>query len=171
VRFRLEGQHVDTRDVNTVDVNRVVVLGRGGAGKSVFARDLGRAAALPVVELDKELWSVQLEPMAVHIWRERQRTLAHEGRWIMDGDLGPYDDLEPRLRRADTVVVLDMPLWLCAWRALRRGRERRDFWSWMLRWRRESRPQLMAAIASYAADANVVVLRGRSAVRRWLAAP
>jgi hypothetical protein len=163
--------HIGTRDVNTVDVNRVIVLGRGGAGKSVLARDLGRAEALPVVELDKEFWSAQFEPMALEIWRERQRTLADERRWIMDGDLGPYDDLQPRLRRADTVVVLDMPLWLCAWRALRRGRERRDFWSWMLRWRRESRPQLMAAIARHAAGADVVVLRGRRAVRRWLAAP
>lgn len=136
----------------------------------MLARDLGRVAALPVVELDKEFWSARLEPMALDLWRERQRSLADEGRWIMDGDLGPYDDLAPRLRRADTVVVLDMALWLCAWRALHRGRERRDFWRWVLRWRRESRPQLMAAIASHAPDANVVVLRDRRAVKRWLTA-
>jgi adenylate kinase family enzyme len=156
--------------VNTVGVNRVAVLGRGGAGKSVFALALGKKAALPVVELDKEFWSAQLEPIAFHVRRERQRALAGASRWIMDGDVGPYDDLEPRLRRADTVVVLDMPLWLCVWRALRRGRERGDFWRWVLRWRRESRPKLMTAIARHAPEADVVVLRGRRAVKRWLTA-
>ena len=151
-------------------MDRIVVLGRGGAGKSVLARDLGRAAALPVVELDKEFWNPQLEPMALDLWRARQRTLADGARWIMDGDLGPYDDPQPRLARADTVVVLDMPLWLCGWRALRCGRRRRDFWSWVLRWRRQSRPQLMAAIATHAPDADVVVLRRRKAVDRWRSA-
>lgn len=136
----------------------------------MLARDMGRATALPVVELDREFWSPQLEPMALDAWRAHQRALADEPRWIMDGDLGPYDDPEPRLRRADTVVVLDMPLWLCGWRALRRGQGRHDFWLWVLRWRRRSRPKLMAAIATHAPTADVVVLRHRKALDRWRSA-
>lgn len=149
-------------------MSRIVVLGRGGAGKSIFAFELGRARGLPVIELDKEFWSAELEPMGLELWRDRQRTLAQEPRWIMDGDLGPYDDLAPRLRRADTVVVLDMPLWLCLWRALRRGRERRDFWLWVVRWRRRSRPKLLAAMAAHAPHAHQVVLRHPADVKRWL---
>ena len=149
-------------------VQRVVVLGRGAAGKSVLARELGRVTNLPVVELDKEFWSADLKPMQLDAWRERQQALGEEPRWIMDGDLGPYDDPAPRLRRADTVVVLDMPLWLCAWQALRRARERSGFWRWVIRWRRESRSEVMAAIAKHAPSADVVVLQGRWAVRRWL---
>ena len=37
-------------------VRRVVVVGAGGAGKSVFAARLGEATGLPVVELDKIFW-------------------------------------------------------------------------------------------------------------------
>src|SRR5919202_6200438 len=131
-------------------VQRVVVLGRGAAGKSLLARELGRATNLPVVELDKEFWSADLQPMLLDVWRKRQQTLGEEPRWIMDGDLGPYDDPAPRLRRADTVVVLDMPLWLCTWRAFRRGRERSDFWRSVIRWRRQSRSEVMATIAKHA---------------------
>src|SRR5919202_3822700 len=131
-------------------VQCVVVLGRGAAGKSVLARELGTVTNLPVVELDKEFWSADLQPMQLDVWRKRQQTLGEEPRWIMDGPLGPYDDPAPRLRRADTVVVLDMPLWLCTWRAIRRGRERSDFWRWMIRWRRERRSEGMAAIARHA---------------------
>src|SRR5687768_11636574 len=92
-------------------VEGLVILGRGGAGKSVLARELGLVTGLPVVELDQQLWSAALEPMPLDDWAALQAVLADEPRWIMDGDLGPYDDVAPRLRRADTVVVLDLPLW------------------------------------------------------------
>ncbi len=55
--------------------------------------------------------------------------------WIMDGDLGTYDVLTPRLRTADTICWLDFALWRCAWRSLRRGRERADYWQWVLLYR------------------------------------
>jgi hypothetical protein len=48
----------------------------------------------------------------------------------MDGDFGPYDVLDVRLQAADTVVFLDFSPARCAWRAVRRSRERADFWWW-----------------------------------------
>jgi adenylate kinase family enzyme len=116
------------RAVKTGSVRRVVILGPGGAGKSVLARQVGATKDLPVVELDREFWNDRLDPLAIADWRERQSALTAGDAWILDGDLGPYDDLKPRLRRADTVVVLDFPRWLCVWRSARRARERRDYW-------------------------------------------
>src|SRR5207302_231688 len=100
--------------------------------KSVFGRELAAALRLPLIELDKEFWNDDLSPLPIDEWRHRQIALAESPCWIMDGDLGPYDDVAPRLAWADTVVVLDLPLWLCVWRAWRRGRERRDFWVWTI---------------------------------------
>jgi hypothetical protein len=68
-------------------------------------------------EVDKEFWNGQPDVLPRAKWAQRQRDLARDDRRIMDGDVGPYDDLHPRLRRADTFIVLDVPLWLCAWRA------------------------------------------------------
>ncbi|MGH9191766.1 MAG: adenylate kinase [Acidimicrobiales bacterium] len=151
-------------------MDRVVIFGRGGAGKSVLARELGVATGLPVVELDKEFRSDELRPLPAEDWARCQAILAEQSRWIMDGDLGPYDYVEPRVRRADAVVVLDMPLWLCAWRAWRRGRERRDFWDWTVRWRHHRRPRLLRAVSDLAPDAEIVTLRSPRSVRRWLVA-
>ena len=99
-------------------VRRVVVVGAGGAGKSVFATRLGEATGLPVVELDKIFWRPGLLPISQDEWAAMQELLMAQPDWILDGDLGPYDFIEPRLRAADTIVVLDFSRWRCAWRAM-----------------------------------------------------
>src|SRR5438067_3763399 len=71
-------------------VQRVLILGRGGAGKSTFARSLGEALELPVVELDAHFWQADLKPLSAREWTETQARLASAPRWVMDGDLGPY---------------------------------------------------------------------------------
>lgn len=128
-------------------MQRIVILGRGGAGKSTFARRLGERAALPVVELDKHFWRAGLAPLSKDQWAEAQRVLAGEPRWIMDGDLGPYDVLPVRLAMADTALLLDFPLGLCLWRALRRGRENWDFWVWLVTWGWHERPKMIGLLA------------------------
>ena len=100
-------------------MKRVAILGRGGAGKSALAQKLSHALDLPVSELDSLFWQPHLRPTPERDWAEIQRKLVARDRWIIDGDLGPYDSaLELRLRAADTVIVLDFPLWRCVRRAL-----------------------------------------------------
>ncbi len=149
-------------------MQRVVVLGRGGAGKSTAAVELGRITGLPVVELDEHFWGPDLAPLAVQEWTRRQQELAAAPRWIMDGDLGPYDAPAARLMRADTVLILDFGLLRCAWRAARRSRERADFWWWLLTWRRRARPTMMHAVAAHAPRATVHVVRTPRELRAFL---
>ncbi len=87
----------------------------------------------------------------------------------MDGDLGQYDVLGPRLVAADTVLVLDFSLVRCIWRAARRSRERADFWWWVLWWRYRSRPALLQAVATYAPTADLRIVRNPRALQRlWV---
>jgi len=149
-------------------MQRVVILGRGGAGKSVFARKLGKAAGLPVVELDKHFWRPGLIPLQRGRWIEIQQTLANDERWIMDGELGNYDELGVRLRAADTVIVLDFSLLRCLIRALRRSTERIDFWWWLVTWRWIERPKIMKAIAEHADSAHVQTFGKPEELERYL---
>lgn len=146
----------------------MVVLGRGGAGKSTLAARLGLVTGLPVAELDAHFWRPGLAATPPAEWAAVQRELAAGATWIMEGDLGPYDVLEPRLRAADTVVVLDFSLPRCAWRAVRRSRERLDFWHWVVSYRRRWRPLALREIAAHAVGATVHVFRGPGAAQRWL---
>ncbi|BBZ41437.1 adenylate kinase [Mycobacterium conspicuum] len=147
-------------------MQRVVILGRGGAGKSVLAQQLSVRLRIPVIELDSLFWLPGPRPTAEQDWTEIQRRLVAGERWIIDGDLGPYDTgLALRLRAADTIVVLDFPLCRCVWRTLRRSRETREYWAWVCRYRRDSLPVIRAAIARSACDAAVHILHNPRQVR------
>jgi adenylate kinase family enzyme len=89
---------------------------------------LGKLTGLPVIELDKVFWQPGLQPMSPDKWTAVQSQLVQEAGWIMDGDLGSYDVVDTRIREADTINFLDFPFLTCAWRAIRRSRERADFW-------------------------------------------
>lgn len=124
---------------------------------------------LRVVELDKIFWRPGLTATPHDQWVGTQQDLIREDGWILDGGLGPYDDVEVRLRGADTIVCLDFSTSRCAWQALRRLRERAHFWLWLLRYRQVSRPLLMNAIRFHAPHARLHVLRDLQAVERFVA--
>jgi len=52
-----------------------VILGRGGAGKSVLARQLGELTGIPVIELDPVFWQQGPSPTLAEDWVARQRGL------------------------------------------------------------------------------------------------
>jgi nicotinamide riboside kinase len=149
-------------------MKRVVIIGRGASGKSTLARRLGDITRLPVIEVDKIFWRPGLIATPREQWVIVQEKLVAGDRWIMDGDLGPYDAVEVRLRAADTIIFLDFSLVRCAWQAIRRSRERADFWRLLLAYRHQSRPILRAAIANHAPNAVLHVFRGPKALGRFV---
>jgi adenylate kinase family enzyme len=150
-------------------VKRVVILGRGGSGKSTLAAKLGEITGLPVIELDKIFWQPGLHTLPPAEWVKVQRRLVAQESWIMDGDLGQYDAVEVRLTAADTIILLDFALVRCAWRALRRGRERTDFWRWLIAYRGRSLRVQMQAITKFAPQAELHLIRNPKALRRLVA--
>lgn len=50
--------------------------------------------------------------------RHHDALLAQE-RWIIDG-WGPWDTIEARFEQADTIIVVDLPLWIHYWWSIKR---------------------------------------------------
>jgi adenylate kinase family enzyme len=149
-------------------MKRVVILGRGASGKSTVSRRLGEITGLHVVELDKVFWRPGLAATPRDEWVAAQDLLVAKDGWIIDGDLGQFDVVETRLRAADTVILLDFSFLCCAHRAIRRSRERIDFWCWLLAYRWQSRPVLLKAIADYAPSAKLHVFRDPDSLQRFV---
>ncbi len=99
-------------------MQRVLVIGSPGAGKSTLAHALAARTGLPLYHLDRMFW--------LPGWVERDReegraelagVLAGD-RWIIDGNYG--STMPMRAARADTVVWLDYPTSLCLGRVFKR---------------------------------------------------
>lgn len=98
---------------------RIVVTGLAGSGKSTFSLALAAKTGLPVIHLDLQFWKPGWVAPSETEWREKQSGVLAGDAWIADGNY--HETLDLRLERADTVVVLDTPWWLCAGRAFLRG--------------------------------------------------
>ena len=164
---------------------RVIVTGLAGSGKSTFSLALAAKTGLPVIVLDLHFWKPGWVAPSESEWREKQiRVLAGDA-WIADGNYPETLDL--RLERADAVVFLDMPWWVCTGRAFRRGFQMpdelpkgcdystwlrlRDEWQLAVRiWRnRHSEPEREREILSqHGQHGALYVLRSRQAVRDFL---
>lgn len=113
-------------------MQRIAIIGISGSGKTTFAYALQRATGLPLHHADQLFWRGQWQPVPQHEYLDAHSSLVSQGRWIIEG----YVDsaLSLRLRRADLIVYLDPPVWLCGFRVLKR-------W-WMHR--KTARPELPA---------------------------
>lgn len=171
-------------------MKRVLVIGNSGAGKSTLATELGRRLNLPVMRLDAYRWQSPTEKVPEPQFRTALNRLIKQPEWVMDGNYRKY--LPVRLKRADTVILLDRPAWLCGWRVLRRhfqdgfaqestaadGRNlipiwTRDFASffWWVIWRyyRTNRPEVLRMLEPLSKSKSIVRLRTQREIDVWLA--
>ncbi len=148
-------------------MQRVMIIGQPGAGKSTLARRLGALTYLPVVHIDHIHWKSG--------WIERDRAekskmaldVIKDPQWIFEG--GHSATWAERLDRADTLIWLDISLSIRAWRVLRRtllyyGRTRPElpdgcpeqfsleFWSWIWRTRHSGRQKMQTLYENSPSD-------------------
>lgn len=164
-------------------MQRVLVIGAGGAGKSTFAVRLGQRTGLPVVHLDREYWQPGWVEPAPATWAATVERLVGAERWILDGNFG--GSLDRRLDACDTVVFLDMPRWSCLSRVVKRrlrhpGRARADmtpgcnerlsfdFLWWIWTYPKRRRPHVLRRLQQLRADQMAVVLRSDAEVESFL---
>ena len=83
--------------------------------KSTFSKALSTRTGLSLIHLDLHYWKPGWVRPSDDEWRVKQRSLLAGDAWIADGNY--HETLDLRLERADTVVVLATPWWLCACRA------------------------------------------------------
>lgn len=108
-------------------MQRIMVIGGPGAGKSTLAQALGQATGLPVVHLDQHFLRPGWRPTPMLEMNALAIEAAQRPAWILDGNYA--DSWAFRAARADLVIFVDLPTRLrmrrLTWRTLRHyGRSR-----------------------------------------------
>ncbi|MDC9597409.1 hypothetical protein [Xenorhabdus anantnagensis] len=112
------------------NMHRILVIGSPGAGKSTFAKKLSKICSIPLYHLDQEYWQEGWTAPSTEEWQQKLWSLTNQSEWIIDGNYG--SSLSQRLEKADTVIHLYMPTYICLFQALKR----------ILKWYRKQRPDM-----------------------------
>ena len=165
-------------------MQRILVIGCSGGGKSTLARKLGEKLALPVVHLDVLFWKPGWVESSSDEFRSKVAAAVAEDRWIVDGNFSRTFDI--RLPRADTIVWVDQLRCSCLWRAFRRtltlfGKARADlapgcpekfdpaFYRFIWNFKRTHDAMIEEALARDAAHAKKFRLRSDREIAAFLA--
>lgn len=166
-------------------MTRVCVIGNAGGGKSTLCKKLGKAKGLPVYALDKLQWNRGWIPTEPAEFERRHEELLSRERWIIDG-FASWRSIERRFEAADTIIFVDLPLWVHYWWAAKRQfmtifRPRPDFpegcpmlpmTSQLMKmiWRihRRDRPRLLSLTEGYRPEKRVFHIRSPRALRRFV---
>lgn len=110
-------------------MNRILVIGCPGAGKTYFAKALGKIIGLPVVHMDNLYWHKDKTSISKEELEEKLLPYLKEDKWIIDGNY--HDTLKQRLEYATDVFFLNMPRETCIEGILERIDQPRDDIPWI----------------------------------------
>ena len=156
-------------------MQRIVVLGCAGTGKTTFARALAEAIGAPAVILD-DIWRPEWGADDLETFRKLLRETHAGDRWVSDGNFA-LATFGLRLPRADLVVWLDRPRWLCLWRAsirvFRSGephrlKDLRKVWAFIWSFDRINRPRIEAQLVAHGPAAPRIYLTDKRQTRAFL---
>lgn len=163
-------------------MERILIIGCGGAGKSTLARQLGDKLNLPVVHLDKLFWKPGWVESTQAEIDEKIHAEMEKPQWIMDGNYNRT--LQLRLQHCDTVIYLDFSRWACLWGVVKRiittyGTVRPDmgegcperidleFLKWVWNYNKNNRERNYRLL-NEATHIQTIVLKNRRMVKRFL---
>ena len=163
-------------------MERIVIIGCGGAGKSTLARQLGEKLGLPVVHLDQLWWKPGWVESTPEEFDGKLAVELEKPQWIMDGN---FDRTIPaRIAKCDAIIYLDFSRFACLMGVLKRvmtthGKVRPDmgegcperfdldFLKWVWDFNKNKREKNYRLL-NEAEGKQTIVLKNRRMVKRFL---
>ena len=100
------------------NLQKILVIGGCGAGKSTFSKKVQSILNLEIIHLDQYYHKPNWEETEQDEWEKIVNSLVQKPSWIMDGNYASSFDI--RFKYADTIIYLDYPTILCFWRVIKR---------------------------------------------------
>ncbi|MEU6866776.1 topology modulation protein [Streptomyces sp. NPDC046876] len=161
---------------------RIALIGWGGSGKTYLSKQLADHFRAPVTHLDAVYYDDEWNALDEDEFAATQEELVAAPCWVIEGNYA--GTLPIRLRRAEAVVFLDLPAWVCLWgiaqRRMRYGggqnnttgvydRINWSFIRYVWGYRRTMAPRVRELIREHAGSAAVYRVTSRRQARALLA--
>ncbi|TCZ71832.1 DNA topology modulation protein [Paenibacillus albiflavus] len=160
-------------------MNRILVIGSGGSGKSTLSQKLSKILNLPVIHLDTYFWNPNWIPKPNDEWDMLVEQFTNKDQWIIDGNYSRTMDI--RIKKADLIIFLDMPRLLCIYRIIKRRimyhkKTRPDmnkecpekidweFVKWVWNYRKRSRMNTIKKLEQIRENQQVIIIKTRKQV-------
>ena len=152
-------------------MQKILIIGCPGSGKSTFARKLRDVTGLPLYYLDMIWHRPDQSTISTPEFDRRLKELLIEDRWIIDGNYSRT--LAVRLQHCDTVFFLDFPVELCLFGAASRiGTMREDlpwheteldpeFRQYILNFPKENLPEIYELLEKHGKEKDIFIFKSR----------
>lgn len=98
---------------------RVLILGCPGSGKTTLVNMLTNRVNLPIFRIDDIYWGPDWSRIDKDKFKDLLFKIVTEDSWIIEGNYAEYLDI--RLVKAQFVILIDIPTYICLWRAFIRA--------------------------------------------------
>ena len=158
-------------------MQKIIIIGCPGSGKSTFARALHRKTGIPLYYLDLLYWNEDKTTVSKDVFLERLKQVLSEENWIIDGNYG--SSMELRMAECDTVFFLDYDSDICLSGIKdRMGKQRPDmpwietqedpeFTEFIKSYNTDSRPKVIELLKKYN-DKDIVIFKNRDEAESYL---
>lgn len=158
-------------------MNKIIVIGCSGSGKSTFSISLQKKTNLPIFHLDNIWWKEDRTHIQREEFDEKLNAICKKDKWIIDGNYSRT--LEVRFSSCDTVIFLDYDTELCLDGITKRvGKHRQDIpWveeklnpelvNFVKSFKEVERPKIYALMERYP-EKTYIIFKDRIEATTWL---
>jgi len=159
-------------------MDKIIVIGCPGSGKSTFAKELKAIYNIPLYHLDL-IWN---KPDKTTITREdfdgKLNSIFKEQNWIIDGNY--QRTIEKRIIEANTIYLLDYSLETCLQGATNRVGIKREDMPWVeenlneefkqkiIDFAQDKLPKIYELLDKYKENKNIVIFKTREESQKYL---
>lgn len=160
---------------------KIHIIGGSGTGKTYLAKELSKKYNIPHYDLDELFWDNTAEQYGTKMPAEKRdfmlKDILKKDGWIIEGVF--YDWLDESFEAADIIILLEIPVYICRFRIIRRLVKRKagiekakretlkslaDLLKWTGKFQKDNLLQIRAKLNKYQ-DKTVVLQSKREAAR------